>query len=288
MGVTLLAIHNITYSHWAVNMAISIRYHSPNIPINIVVDEACKAELSSFHRSLFDKIIDIDPSDMFDKYGDFSPGKAKLNVWKYCEFEKNIFLDGDGLLIKPIEGLFEMATKDVHLQVIGRYTEEDQEWKCLWMKYDELKEHYKLEKFTIFETNTSFIYFKKGEFATKFFTQALANFTDDSPTHLWGRSFPDELAFNVALAQLNYDPCYGTEWEKKINNIFPICFDTKHRNVDELAKECYLIGCFGGKMTRFKHLYDLYDRLIKAYCMEKYKFQNQFKSHHLMAQKHVP
>lgn len=287
-GVTLLAINNITYSYWAVNMAISIRFHSPSIPINLVADDECKAELNSFHRSLFDKIIDIDRSDMTDKYGNFSPGKAKLNIYKYCEFEENIFLDGDGLLIKPIEGLFDCATKDVHLQVVGRYTEEDETWKCIWMGYDELREFYKLgDKFTIFETNTSFIYFKKGEMAGKFFKQAEANFTDDSPTHLWGRSFPDELAFNVATAQLDYDPCYEDEWRKKVDNIFPICFHTKNKKIDELERECYLIGCFGGQRSMFKSLYVLYDSLIKKYSKEKYNFQNQYKSHHLMAKKHV-
>lgn len=285
-GVTLLAINNITYSHWAVNMAISIRFHSPSMPINIVVDEVCKSELNSFHRSLFDKIIDIEQNDMFDKYGNFSPGKAKLSIYKYCEFDENIFLDGDGLLIKPIEGLFDCATKDVHLQVVGRYQEDDLDWKCIWMKWDDLKLLLP-EKFTIFETNTSFLYFKKGEIALKFFEQSLSNFTNDSPTHLWGRAYPDELAFNLATAQLDLDPCYGTEYEKKINNIFPICFDTKNKNIDVLETECYLIGCFGGKMSRFKSLYDLYDMLIKKYCKEKYNFQNQYKSHQLMAQKHV-
>lgn len=132
-GILLISLGGNNYAGWAVNMAASLRYNSPNVKIAVVVDDKSKAVLINYPQ-LFDFIIDANTKDYTNDEGKFAPGKMKLAMYDYSPFEKTIYLDIDGLVIRDIEPLFERLNgHDVASQVNSITTPEESTWPCQWM-----------------------------------------------------------------------------------------------------------------------------------------------------------
>lgn len=258
-GVLFLAIGG-TYAQWAANMAASVRYHNPSLPIAVVVDEKAKAYIPQHEKAaLYDYIIDIDPGDIQNE-GKFSPGKAKLALYKYSPFEETIYLDVDGLTVRPLAGLFEKcAGKDISSQVNTISTESDESWPCQWMSLADTKKVYGLpEIFSLPEINSSFLYWKKNQTAESFFDVAAQCFLPTYQT-TWGKSFPDELAFNVAAALLNLEISFSDEKDT------PIVFSTKAKDPSKLPDSAYVLGLYGEKHHSFLNVYSMYERYSNRY-----------------------
>lgn len=295
-GITLLAIGKSgMYSKWAANMAVSIKYHSPNMPINVVCDDKGLATFKPEEAALVNEFIPINPAHTVDCFGNYSPGRAKLYINEYAKFEENIYLDVDGLCIREVESLFNMMTKDVQLQCTGMWNETAKEWSCAWMTLAGVRFNYLLpDKFNLYECNSSFIYFKKGKKADEYFSQVQKNFIHNWDSKIWGSAFPDELAFNVATAQLGIDPTIEKHVEKGYKNHFPVCFNIRDvanektsQRLNRLQSEVYFIGLYGGNRPQFMQTYSLYDALAQKYNRELLGRHNIYKTNHMMRNKHV-
>lgn len=295
-GITLLAIGKSgMYAKWTANMAVSLKYHSPNIPINVIVDDKALNTFKPEEKPLFNKFIPVNPNHTIDCFGNYSPGRAKLYINEYAEFEENIYLDVDGLCIREIESLFNMVSKDVQLQCTGKWNETAKEWSCAWMTLAGVRFNYMLpDKFDIYECNSSFIYFKKGDVSETYFKQVQKNFINNWDSKIWGNAFPDELAFNVATAQTGIDPRIENHVEKGYKNHFPICFNINDlvsskasQRLKTLQNDTYFIGLYGGNKPQFCATYDVYDSLAQKYNRELLGRHNIYKTNTMMRSKHV-
>lgn len=292
-GVIIYAFKKPSYGKLAFNLAVSLKFHSPEIPICLIHDELALKHLGIDHLKFFDKFIPIERNDLYDNIH-FAPGKAKILGYKYFPFDQNMILDADSICVRPIEPLFESCqAKPIYSQSTGTWTEVADDWTCQWMNLKICKEVFKLpKKYQLFEINSSFMLVKKCKESEKFYTQAMENYTagvNHKKLRKWGGGFPDELAFNIAFAQTGLSPAFDDLKLENINNVIqkPVFFSTNYTNRwGEIHKDYYFLGFFGGRNFTSKSLQEHYDTLMRGHA-KHFGFMHQWKCHLLMKDKHV-
>jgi hypothetical protein len=273
-GITLLAIGKPEYGNMAYNMALSIKYYNPEIKIKLVYEPSALSGLFDFHKEFFDimQVIELDDTHIG---GAYNPGKAKLSIYKYLEFDENIYLDVDGAAIKDLNPLFDEceATGEFFLtQYLTHITGVKSEFKeMMWAYPKDIWEAYGFNEQTqLPATNSSFMYIKKCEQAEAFFKQAVENISNPMPFEKhrlkWGqgkiRWQPDELYLNITMAQFGI---LG-----KLRQDYPIFFNNQYTpRMMEQLNNYYLIGMYGGLNFTHHTLLEYYDRLIHAISMER-------------------
>lgn len=295
-GITLLALAKPTYGKFAYNLAVSIKYHSPDIPIQLIHDDVALDHLQPGHlfpdgQPIFDKRTVIDRADMYDD-GVLSIGKAKMSLYKYLWFDETIYLDVDALVIKPLEPLFDEFTDDYHTTVVGKkdLTNDIEDFDSMqWAEVKDMIDHFGLTKeMVIPATNSSFQFIRKGKVCEKLFTQINANFSNKIPRDklktTWGKKSkvdgqPDELYLNVSLAQLGM-------WPKMKQD--PMCFNmARTLDVKRDYANHYILCLFGGVNFTHRSMLKQYDRELLRMTRERYKRNQDFKVHPLMRDKLV-
>lgn len=279
-GVYIVGLKDKSYVNWAVNLAASVKLYSPDLFITFLHD-GCFTSIPPEEQAIFDKAVIVNEEHYTDNK-EFQPGKFKLHLYEYFEHEENIFIDADSILIKDILPLFDsMQGQDIGLQVVKSYSHESTGWDCIWMDWDRMKNTYSLpDEFTIHEINSSIIYSKKNNKAAKFWTQAQKNYISEYKSK-WGNKFPDELAFNLATAQI--------KGEYKIPNCTgetPVNMNGKE-TINKLKEKCYILSYWGGKHHEYaKHYmnYDLQAQHVHRTILGKH---NPYKIHLLMKRKMV-
>lgn len=269
-GILLLAAGKGSYAGWAANMAASLRYWNPDIPIALAVHGQA-GQLAT--EPLYDYIIPIPEEYCKGADGMFAPGKMKLHMDLLTPFEQTLYLDVDGICLKPIGGLFElMQGRTVCSQVVSEHDTKADWWPCKWMPLESVKRVYPLNEGIIQEINSSFIYFEKS--ATKFFETARQSYIDDYKTQ-WGNSFPDELAFNVAGNICGIDMKIWNEPKAEL----PITFKGE--------KDAYFVGLFGGPGSGSIRPMNLYEQGIRKPYLSVLGTFTPHKPHILMKQKFI-
>lgn len=292
-GIILLAIGEIHYGYFAFNMAMSIKYHSPNMPIQLICEPKTVSTLSDWEMSFFDIITEIDVSNCYQEVLErgrmktkLFPAGAKLRLNKYMAFNESIYLDVDGLVIKPIEPLFDECSSFYHTQVIGTGTNDVEKFdNMVWAYPKDIWSHYGLKDGLRFPfIQSSFQYLKKGDDLDRLYAQALENLENPIPVtklrYPWGKSQPDELYMNIALAQLGLLPSMTND---------PVYFTNRTvLKEPELLKDYYLLGLFGIRRQHSSSgLLDYYDRLVHKYMKSKHNQNGKYKAFILMRNKFV-
>lgn len=284
-GIVLLAIGDVAYGKFAANMAISIKEHSPEMPIQLIYENKAISHLNDWHKSFIDIFTPIEKDDCYNGVKLF-PALAKINIYKYAEFDENIYLDVDGLCLKDLHTLFEKCKNGYYFsQVVGEYKveKETKEFpEMQWCKPDVLIKHFKLKEGDVIPAlNTSFQYFKKCEESALLFETAknnLLNGIDNKDRwYKWGKDNhqPDELYMNVALAKVGLMPKLSPE---KV-----IYFDNHRMQApDKVKGEFYVLGLYGGINFTHRSLQDYYDAVMEKICRTKHRKEHLFKSHRLM------
>lgn len=292
-GVIIYAFKKPAYGKFAFNLAASIRYHSPDLPICLIHDEEALKHLQNWQRDYFHKKIKIDRVDLYDGPR-ASPGKAKLSGYKYFPFDQNMIIDADSICIKDIRPLFDQCNeKPVYSQAVGSWNQDADSWTCQWMPLKLVKGVFDLPKeYRIFEINSSFMLIRKSPEAQKFYAQAFENYmagNNHPKVRSWGGTFPDELAFNVAFAQCGIEPHFHDQEPETLSNAGqkPVFFSTRFTNDwGFVAKNYHFIGFFGDMHFTSRSLQEHYDRLMKSYGAA-FEFSHYYKIHQLMKEKHV-
>jgi hypothetical protein len=289
-GIVMMAFGKPAYAKMAFNMALSIRFHSPDIKICIITDTPKVPIFADWQYQYFNEIRSIHMDDLYDNYGTkeqkMNPGKAKTRIYNYLPFDHNIYLDCDGALMKPIEGLFDECISQggyYKTQVVGWHTiDKGNDFKEMqWAWADDMWEHFKLKPTDRMPAiNSSFAYIRKGKEAEALFKQVVENFANpmEKLRMPWGATQPDELYTNVALAQL------GTECDLGMH---PVYFNIKlEKNWKHVNDHYYVLGIFGGLNFTHSSVLQYYDRLMHKYGASV-GWQHQYKSHIVMADKHA-
>ena len=242
---------------FAYQMSLSIRYFS-QIPIQLITNLEVKGDYDYITR-----IEDEDCYIMEKRHNiikkQLNPGFAKLSLDKYIIFDEAIYLDVDGILLKPIEPLFEECTGQYHSQVMGWGGKGEEGYNAMvWAWPKDIWGNFAIkETARIPFINSSFQFIRKGDITKRLFEQARINMRN--PIKLrskWGSTQPDELYMNIALAQQGLDPSTKT---------LPVYFSDKRCDSEQyLMENHYILGLYGGKQHTHRSVCDYYDRKLKS------------------------
>lgn len=280
-GIVLLAVGNKYYAQWAYNMAVSIRYHSPDVPIQLVYSEGI---LHGIEDSVFDVKTKMRLEDYFESK--IAPQRAKLSLYKYLAFDESLYLDVDGLVVKDIKPL--LNQNEIYHCQTARYLKYDDKFvnkAWTWAEPKVTYEHFNIEKDVSFpQLETGIQYFKRGEKLNNLFNLALSLYCNPIPYDKlrikWGRSQPDELYIGAACALLGHNPEMGKP-------SLHMTYKDKLENEADISKNYYVFGLWGNKALNHHRLINYYDRLVKKYSKEVMGKESIFYSDMLLRNKFV-
>lgn len=247
-GIILIATGHPYYGNMAYNLTLSLKA-AGDIPVAVVTDGVGISHLTESERKWFDHIIY--PEDIPTGVS------AKLNLDKYTPFDQTIFLDADMLYISqrnPLD-LFNEFEGDFWMIKEGD-TDNINLAYYFWASEQEIMSKYKVD--WVPQTRSEVMYFKKG---TKVFEKARS--VKPERKLLTIRNFgenqiPDELYFNIALAQL----------DKRIENK-PIAFwprlENKYGVTIALLRDSYYLLSFGSNFVSTE-MQKLHDNFMRATC----------------------
>jgi len=267
-GILLIGL-GLHYSKLAYNMALSIKRFS-DIPVACITD--CK---HSDILKAFDHVLKPQMVDYLEGYT-FNPFRLKTRIYEYTPFDHTIYLDVDGIALKDLTPLF---TSKFKIQEVAKYTyATSDQCQMVWTdkagkKLTDLYDAYKLPHDREYpEHNSSIIVFNKSVKNQKYFERAKELYNDRrlefKPI---GGLYPDELAWNLASAQLNH---YSDR-----PHIKPIYFqwENKTMNCGGAVDKYYIFGMAGGFFTgKQKAFYETTVRQFSPY----WKFDQMRKIFH--------
>lgn len=264
-GVTLIAIGDRGYFNWACNMACSIKYHSPKVKIQLITEARFRDESKALPE--FFDILTVVPEKSYTENGALFPAKLKLSLYEHLYFDETIYLDVDGCVLKDIAPLFDCEA-DLAGDVQGVYDRSQEGFIHLkWCKPDVIWPHYGLkEDAKLPAINSSFMFIRKSALNAKLFKLAYYNLMAkpipyESHWHNWGKQRagkikqPDELYFDVAMAQLGIIP------KHEVAVYFRLIIDEgKYLKADDIRQNHYAIGLFGDLRTNHLTCREIYDK----------------------------
>lgn len=269
-GITLIVIGNTGYVDWAINMAASIKYHSPNVKIQLMVAEDLYDRAKSNPYAFFDIYTKLPKAAYTDSNGALFPAKLKLTMNKWFYFDETIYLDVDGMVIRDITPLFD-TDADLSGDIQGVYdVSQGSEFEHLkWAKTATIWEFYGLnDEHRLPAINSSYVFVRKSVLTDTIFKQAYDNLMSnpipyEHQWHKWGKgkgnkiSQPDELYFDIALAQHDYIP------ENKVAVYFRLMNENgAYGTLTELQEKYYAIGLFGDMRTNHISVREMYDKYM--------------------------
>lgn len=275
-GVTFLIIGRPTYAYFYANMALSIRRHSPDIKIQAIFEKGLQNYIyPKLH--IWDKFTVIDEQDCYVE-GRLAPGKAKVNLYKYYEWDETLYLDVDGIALKDITPLFEQE-RDFVIQKDTMH----------WAGDDNIINHFGVDKEYIHGSNSSMQFIRKGETAKKIYKEAAKAMENplplDKQSNNWFNMQPDELYFGVGMARAKYKNPYFEGW--------PVYFRTKLaygaiKPIKEVIKDHYIIGSYGDERYNHKSIRRYYDgqNILNWQNHLQENPPNEYKHFYLMKKKH--
>lgn len=218
-GVLTIAHTKQKYVRQAVNLALSIRIHSPGIPIALVTNLP-----SDELNEIFDRIIEWNFSN--------TPALiSKLSMYEMTPFQETVFIDADCLVLKPLNSIFHYFAWD-DFGVFG-FNKRHPKW---FQEIDLIKKEVPAETYVGF--NGGFYYFKKSMSAKKVFELAQSFFSEYDRLKIgyFGNHPGDEPLISLAMAKVGLKA-------KKNNDIDDIIAAPAGKRgkleIDVLAGECY-------------------------------------------------
>lgn len=232
------------YGKWAYNMAYSIRSFC-DIPIHLVHD---KKSIEGVDTSAFTSMEEAEFSNDFCL--------EKIKIFERSPFEKTLYLDVDGIVIKNPEDIFEeLEGSVIWTQPMGRGNKDDK-ITYTWAANELVYERFNLSDETIFTTTqTSIVYFTKE--AKGFFNQLKLNYEKRLKPieyrEMWGRGkqHPDELYYSITMAQMNIS----------LKDFKPVFFPEKKESVSIILNDFYILSMYGGNNVK-PYALDLYDKIM--------------------------
>jgi len=237
------------YGFMAYQLAMSVKHHSPSIPIHLITDELAVSRCRDL--SMFDTIEYVQtPID---------PAQAKIDMYDLLPFDHNIFLDADGLCLSEMDSTFDnliASDKPFQCFVHAYYNKHDANILPLmvWANRDVIWDHYGFTDETLPATQSSMLYIRKGEVSAEIYSRMQSNYHNPIPLdklyNKWGGGQPDELYLNVTLAQMGYDP--------KCENIIYFADDMtlKPHQIKDHYKIMSLFGTAQNVKPIFERYYD--------------------------------
>lgn len=269
----------------AYNLATSIKYFNPQVHITLVSDGSHQSHFLPEHYEPFDSIKQMEQGDYLDRNHKFQPGLAKLNIYKYSDYNHTLYIDADSLALKDIQPFIDtliLGEENFYSQAMGKGGRNDSISYSPWATNEQIWDYFKLTDDTIITTvNSSWFYFNKK--SDKFFKKAATNFnkgfTEDMLQLKWGTTLPDELFLVGTCAQMKLNPDSGID-----AMFFGGQLDS--RSLEQITNDQYMMTLYGGVGSVKDPYVSWYDRLMFKYSESKLK-EHRFKASGIVYGKHV-
>jgi hypothetical protein len=271
-GILLIALGAPEYGCMAANLAASIRFGDPDIPIHLMHTDSSVSHLSAAHLALFTSMA-VCPVEYYTT--SYRGGraieyiKAKTHLYDLTPYEETLFLDVD-MYILPTS---RMSVVMAQLSAICHFTIENRGYADLslpdskldpqysnWVNILDVKKHYQTRG-RFYHLHSELIFFKKNERNQQFFDTVREVYdTRPVPWAVFDGAVPDEYAFDIATCitsqyphQDHYIPIYWhgmdgrRDWNKEIvknyigfslgGNFIPIWVSQKIAAYKQLYKQ---------------------------------------------------
>lgn len=252
-GILLLALNDELYVKYAINLAISIKFNSPNSNITLIHSNNL-SKFSKAHIDLFDNLIEC-PKEYYKFKNGNSYIKPKLYLDLLTPYEETLFIDVDTIYspYKKVENIFDQCKGKSFVMVCRGLNTKSSDW----VNVDEIKEFYKIKNW--FDCSSEIIYFKKS---TTVFEEAREINKDFELNYVYYRSFanavPDEPPLIIAMLKKHKKPLIipfnPTYWEG---------FDKNFKNNLHIFNNFELLSIGGNKASN--KVQSAYNNLIKWY-----------------------
>lgn len=260
-GIVILALGHAYYGRMALNLAVSIKSVDKSANITLLHSTGMLDIFNHQEKSFFSNgdingdyqtsFIEV-PDEMYSHVGKKEYQMAKTFVYDLSPYEYTVYLDADSIWLptRTPDEMFALCWNNpILFQCINEW-DIQKEWGCLWTVKEnqpneglkQIRELYGIEdNRTIYEMQSSFLYFEKSRVGKAFFDTAKEAYIK-RPFHFWtwNGGIPDELVFNISTA---------------INNIklpwfpfTPLCFNDYTWNFkNDPKREC----TYGNRATIF-------------------------------------
>lgn len=272
-GVIILALGHPYYGCYAFNLAMSIKFSDPHMPVAIAYDESGIRHIDPQRRAMVDLFLKVDES-YYTHNGVRNNIRAKLFLDKISPFEETLALDADMVWLpqKSVSDLFnKVATSHIAIANKGwTRLSEAKEGFIQWANPADILHVYpELKDRKLHNLFSEMIYFRKGDASKKLFEEARK--VPDSPGFNFRRfagGMPDELAFELSLMkndmELAYSPLCPFYWE---------AFEKKRLPNDIMYQQYYAYSMGGAFLP--EPVIKFYDNLVKFYA-NKFKLPFHF------------
>lgn len=251
-GVLILALGSTTYVKYALNLAVSIRKTSPDIPVCLVHSDNLHI-LEPSQMFFFNRLIKC-PTDYYTTDGKISYIKAKLYLDKLTPYEKTLFIDADTIVspYKSVKNIFNECEGNDFVMVCRGENKDSSEW----VNRDEVMKAFEIE--TWYDCSSEVMYFEK----TDVFSDARNINKAFENGSFYYRQFaggvPDEASLVTAMLvnhgkpkKMPYKPTFWENAEKSF------------AKSETIFTTFELLSVGGNRVS--KHIESIYNLLVKWY-----------------------
>ena len=220
-GFVILALGHSYYGRMALNLAVSIKASDTSANVTLLHSKGMLDPFNRDERAFFSNgdingdyqlsCIEVDES-LYTFKGNKEYQMAKCSVYDLSPYDQTVYLDADSIwleTLKPDQLFAKCWNNPVLFQCINEW-DIQKEWGCLWTVQKDkpneglkqIRELYGItDHRTIYEMQSSFLYFEKSRVAKAFFDTARECYIK-RPFHFWewNGGIPDELVFNISTA----------------------------------------------------------------------------------------
>ena len=276
-AIAILVYGRKEYAYAAQHLAMTLREHSPGVPVHLWAGEGLLID-----SSYYTEVHRLDPIWYHD-----GPGQMKVHIHDILPAGDWLYLDADMLCIADIRPHIEaLKAHDFALDVRGKGGENDRIEYTPWATQQTIKRVAGLPDDAVYYgVQTSWMWIRKGAPAPALiFGAAKAlhdSFTLEDLKEQWGGSIPDELCIGAAISKTGIEPhsealaFYGSLGSYPTFNA---------------VKASHPLACLYGDTRKHRLVaprwIDQYDRTVRALYRERGGFMGM-DIHRIMKNKHV-
>ena len=263
-GIILLALNHPYYGELAFNLAMSLKFTSPNLSITLLADAGGMAYLTADKQKLFDGII-LCPETYSTFRGRKNYLKPKVYLNHFTPYDKTLFLDVDMIMTpkKSIESLmddcngvaFTMQNRG-HLDL--EHGNLDNGF-IIWANSKEIKESHGFTTGKLYNLSSELIYWEKGKKSDNIFTDAQRLLESPGVKYTdFAGGVPDELPFAISMIKNDCYPHIDT-WRP----IYWESFDKVQPTEGDINSKYFGVSLGGNIIPNYTK--KIYTNLVKFY-----------------------
>lgn len=230
-GIVISIYGNRGYGFMAYNLAYSIKHLCKDYPVFLFTDEQAVSHLFPESKTVFDSITILSDKD-YKMDGQPDPATMKIRLLFNSPFDETLYLDADTICVSDIKPLMEKLSNSegfFYTDIQGSGKRGDDIKYDAWGKHDVVYPFFGLNNDdTFYSTNSSWMYFKKGERLEELkgwmihYLQKRYPLTELKNKWIKGR-LPDELLWSGVISKMKIDASgfkpmyYGNTYDSSVD-----------------------------------------------------------------------